>query len=176
MTKIYVFDIETTGLSPYKDKILEIGIASLDTQSNYVEGEVFWTINEEVTGNEWVFKNSSLTIEDIKNSNYSIQEVIGLFTDFIRGKILTAYNKIFDFGFMNSNGFNPSCISDYPDIMLLAKPILNIRHPTLRIKRPSVQECLNHFHINKLESHRALDDAILEAKILLKILILKGEI
>ena len=70
MTKIAVIDIETTGLEPSSDLILEIGIVELDLNTGDLKIIFDSYVREPTFGDEhrnsWIFNNSNLSFEEVK--------------------------------------------------------------------------------------------------------------
>ncbi|UYP48375.1 hypothetical protein NEF87_004660 [Candidatus Lokiarchaeum ossiferum] len=172
--KIAVLDIETTGRTPKTGTIVEIGICLLDLKSHF-KSKLFDSTCREVNfdflhedkllENAWVFQNSSLTIEDVRNGptwecvKPKIQKILLKFP-------VTAYNKQFDFGFLQTRGIKIHKELDCP--MIKATPVLKIPGFYDEYKWPSVQEAWEYFFPNKkdyMEEHRAYDDALHEADI-----------
>ena len=115
--------------------------------------------------NAWIFNNSDLKFEDFENApslnnlRNQIQEILDQYS-------LTAYNNSFDFGFMESRGFVIK--KNIPDIMAVAKEACKIMHSRGGYKIPKMQEAWDNLfpNTNYIEKHRAVDDAIHEARIL----------
>ena len=174
--KIAVIDIETTGLKPNIDLILEIGIVELSLITGETKILFDSCVKELKFGEEhrdsWIFNNSDLKFKDIENAP--------LFDDF-KKKIneifnqypITAFNKSFDLGFLKARGINVP--RELPCIMQTATNICRIPFPTggSRYKWPKCQEAWDFFFPNSeyIEKHRAADDAIHEAKILFELYI-----
>ncbi len=164
---IIVLDIETTGLDPYFNMICEIGICTLNLLDGTIE-PIFHVIcqeeNKEFDDNSWIFQNSDLTLYTVRNAHFlenyreELQEILNLGP-------CTAYNQSFDFSFLNSRNFKIP--KKFWDPMHKLTPILKIPRYN-GYKWPSVQEAYNFFFKNEnyTESHRALDDAKHEAKII----------
>lgn len=105
--KIYVIDLETTGLMghPY-DKILQIGIASLDLTSGEVVKEFDRTIYYDKAmaknyegrygATPWIFREGHLTIEQCERG-VPLWKTYADFIPLIEGKLVTSYNTKFDF-------------------------------------------------------------------------------
>ena len=167
--KIAIIDIETTALKPEYGLIIEIGIVELDLITgafkilfdSYVKELEFGEEHK----NAWIFNNSDLRFEDfegapsLNNLKNQIQEIFDHYS-------LTAYNTSFDFGFMESRGFVIK--KDIPDIMAVAKNACKIMRARGGYKIPKMQEAWDNLFPNTdyIEKHRAVDDAIHEAKIL----------
>jgi len=101
-------------------------------------------------------------IEDAPSLNHVKNQIQEIFNHYS----MTAYNNSFDFGFMESRGFVIK--KDIPDIMTVAKEVCKIMRSKGGYKNPNMQEAWDKFFPNKnyRKNHRAVDDAIHEAKIL----------
>lgn len=151
-------DLETTGLSSYEDRILEIGAA------HFKDGKIInkfnMLINPKIPISAKITSINGITNEMVKNELYEY-EVIKSFYDFVkipasRGVIFCAHNANFDFGFLEY-AFNRNKISlslKYMDTLQLAKlyieDIKNYKQSTLE----------EYFNIINEKSHRALTDAM----------------
>jgi len=172
--KVTVVDIETTGLDPLKDLILEIGIVELSLINGETKILFDSFVKEPKFGEEhrdsWIFNNSDLKFEDIENAplfndlKKEINEIFNL-------NPITAFNKSFDLGFLKAREINIPI--ELPCIMLTSTNICKIPFPTggSRYKWPSCQEAWDFFFPDSdyIEKHRAADDAIHEAKILFEL-------
>ena len=171
MNKIIVIDIETTGLNPNSDLILEIGIIKLNLDTGDTKLIFDSYVKEPALGDEhsncWIFENSDLNFEEVKNGpllDDLRQELQGIFLKYS----VTAFNKSFDLGFLKSRGFKFP--NELPCIMLTSTNICKIpsRNPRSKYKWPKAQEAWDFFFpiSNYIEQHRAADDAFHEANIL----------
>ena len=174
MKIIAVIDIETTGLKPIDELILEIGIVKLDLETgdtkiifdSYVREPTFRDKHK----SSWIFENSDLKFEDVEKAplleefKQELQEIFHKYN-------VTAFNKSFDLGFLKARGFEFP--DELPCIMQTSTNICRIpsRNRRRRYKWPSAQEAWDFFFPNSdyIEKHRAADDAIHEAKILYEI-------
>lgn len=189
--KLFVLDTETTGLrgEPW-DHIVDIGVVRVDT----VRREVMPVYNEVVhydidawtadQVNAWVFTNTDLCLDDVRSASLSPKDVqadldmLAQITDFP----WTAYNIDFDFGkFLNRPpwDFVPRL---YEDIMHMAARYVPGDHvfddgSTSYPKLDKAYRKLCHEDPAgiKTQTHRALDDAIQAAYVLLAILDLEEE-
>lgn len=105
-----VIDTETTGLEGYpKDRVLEIGIASLDERTGdvrpvysamvrYPGQERFFREYEEENGPIWVFGNTELSPELIAAEGKDVEAVVAEVRLILAGEEVTSYNVPFDFG------------------------------------------------------------------------------
>jgi len=172
MTTILVIDIETTGFSSTKNKIVEIGIAELDLITGKIEIVFDEFIKEDgLTVNEftesWIFKNSDIKIDDISNAK-NIQHYFGTIQEIISSNRIgtTAFNNSFDFRFLEARGF--VILRKLSDPMKLSRNICRMQGKNNGYKFPTVEEAYNYFYPgeNYIETHRAADDAKHEAKII----------
>ena len=125
-----VIDIETTGLDGLpKDRVLEIGIAELVPYSKEIRPVYQAVIHYpdikefvEENGPVWVFGNSSLSMEDVIDSEKSLEQVIREVREIVKGKEVTSYNTGFDFDrFLFREPWNLQEVCTVPaDIMKLA--------------------------------------------------------
>ena len=170
---VAVVDIETTGFSHQNDCIVEIGICELDLDSGE-HRELFNKIIKESHFsnqhcNAWIFKNSDLRYEDILDAqplNFCKKELQKIFNIYT----VTAFNKRFDFDFLENRGFT---LKELPCPMLIAVDILKLppRKPGTLYKWPNVEETWNYLFPDKkyIEKHRGYDDAVHEALIIFEL-------
>lgn len=168
---ILVIDIETTSFLKTGGKIIEIGAVSLDLETGYVEEQFNSLLREPgLTARDrdaWIFQNSDLTVEDVRNAEPSdvvlarFQEVVDRFPDGV-----TSFNRSFDIDFLVSRGIKFGKLQPCP--MQVSTNICKILSP-YGYKWPSVVECYAHFfpEYEYSEAHRALSDAVDESVIVL---------
>ena len=156
-----VFDIETTGFSPLKNRIIEIGAVRVeegrivDKFSSFVNPDVPIPFEiEKLTG-----INDNMVLDAPK-----IDRVLPEFLEFCRGAVMVAHNAGFDISFIKENArqqgleFNPTVL----DTVSLARVLL----PNLnRFKLDTVAKELK---INLANHHRAVDDAGATAEIFVR--------
>lgn len=174
--KILIVDIETTGFLNQGGKIVEVGIVELDLENGnrkIIFDEVCFEtgITREEVENSWIIKNSDLTVEAIRTSKNlkklqpQIQEIL-----FSYPAGTTAFNNLFDFGFLESRGFIFPKKLGCP--MKISTNICKILHSNgYGYKWPKVEEAHLHFFgdVGYVEKHRGADDAFHEAEIVLKL-------
>ncbi len=184
--KIGIIDIETTGFFEDNGKIVEFGISYYDTvKDEATKGEHFICREQGLNAKDrqaWVFLNTSLTVEEVRNSKY-FNEMHELVQSSINACCyVTAFNKQFDFTFLRSRGIE--IFNEAPCIMEVATNILNLpnKYGYDNYKWPNVNEAWEHYFpsIEYNEIHRALDDSYHEAliagkQIQLKEMIITGE-
>ena len=156
-----VFDIETTGFSPEKNKIIEIGAVKVvngqitDKFSTFVNPDVPIPFEiEQLTG-----INDNMVL-----SSPGIEVILPQFLEFCKDCALVAHNASFDVSFISWQAakqgleFEPTVL----DTVAIARQLL----PSLnRFKLDTVAKALN---ISLENHHRAVDDAGATAEIFVK--------
>ncbi|MDL2292449.1 PolC-type DNA polymerase III [Acholeplasma sp. OttesenSCG-928-E16] len=159
-----VFDIETTGFSTTRDKIIEIGALKLEGMEVVDKFQTF--INPMVPLSETTTSLTSITNEDVEGAP-TIDKIMPQFLDFIGDSILVAHNASFDVGHIKENA------------RLLGLEYKNNKViDTLNLARYFYQGEMKNFRLDtvakyfkiKLEHHhRAEDDALTTSKIWISI-------
>lgn len=156
-----VFDLETTGFSPIKDKIIEIGAVKV------VNGKIterFSTfVNPRIPIPFRITQLTSITDAMVMDAP-EIEEALPDFLEFAGDSVLVAHNAGFDVGFIEQNCRYQDIVPDftYVDTVAMARILL----PTLsRFKLNIVAKALN---ISLMNHHRAVDDAGATAEIFVK--------
>lgn len=169
--EILIIDIETTGFLGQKGKIVEIGIVSLELETGKAEIVFDQVVHEtgitkEEVEKSWIVANSDLTVDMIKfskNLNLYKDEIQKIIDDHPIGA--TAFNRNFDFDFMEDRGFVFG--TKLPCPMLLSTDVLQLPGNYGKFKWPKVEEAYDYFVGDKgwVEKHRGAADAFDEAKI-----------
>ena len=156
-----VFDLETTGFSPDKNKIIEIGAVKVvggvitDRFSTFVNPEVPIPFRiEELTSIK----------DDMVIDAPKIEEILPVFMKFCEGAIMVAHNAEFDMSFIKKNCKDQGIEREFTiiDTVALARILL----PNLnRFKLDTVAKALN---VSLENHHRAVDDAACTAEIFVK--------
>ena len=167
--EIVVIDLETTGTTPTTGKIVEVGIVLLDTLMetktilmDYVVHED--GITEKEVRDSWIIKNSTLTVAQIQHS-VNFRALIPTIRRICEKYPVTAFNKKFDLGFLNSRGINTPNEFECP--MLKLTPIMKLRNARGGYKWPKAEEAYKYVTGDEsyVEKHRALADAFDECYI-----------
>lgn len=160
-SKFIVFDIETTGFSAVKDRIIEIGAVKVEGGKITDRFSTFVNPRRPIP-----FEITNLTsISDEMVMDYEdISVILPQFLEFIGDGVLVAHNAAFDVGFIEQNcrelGIESRFV--YADTVALARVLL----PTLtKYKLNIVAKALN---ISLENHHRAVDDAGATAEIFVK--------
>lgn len=156
-----VFDIETTGLSPIKDKITEIGAVKI--KNGKITDKFSELINPEIPIPENITKLTGITDSMVKDKA-NIREILPKFLEFAADSPLIAHNANFDSGFIRAKasemGINLN--NTIIDTLQLSRLLLT------GLKRHKLDIVCEHLGIGLENHHRAADDAEATAKIMLK--------
>ena len=162
------FDIETTGLSPLRDKITEIGAVKV--------------VNGEITDTFSTFANPGIPIpakitqltgitDDMVKDAPSQSEAVSAFLEFAGDNVLVAHNAPFDTSFIRRACENMNREYDYAsiDTVAIARAILP------DIKNVKLDTVANYLRLGSFNHHRATDDAEILAKIFISLCSRLGE-
>ena len=151
-------DLETTGLRPETDRILEIGAVKVE------EGEVTGTFSTFIDCGlpipPFISELTGITQEMVLGGP-SLEKGLGEFLKFSGEEILLGHNLSFDYGFVKQNA------------SLLGIPYERRGMDTLKIARcclpglpkKSLDQISAYYGIPQEHHHRALDDALTAARI-----------
>ncbi len=156
-----VFDLETTGFSSVKDKIIEIGAVKV------VNGKITDRFSTFVNPKRPIpFKITQLTgINDqMVMEALDIEAVLPQFLEFVGDAVLVAHNAGFDVGFIEQNCRYQDIVLDFTSVDTVA--MARILLPTLSKFKLNV--VANALHITLDNHHRAVDDAEATAEIFVK--------
>ena len=156
-----VFDLETTGFSPEKDKIIEIGAVKVSGGTITERFSTF--VNPEVP---IPFRIEELTSikDDMVIDAPKIEEILPKFMEFCKDAIMVAHNADFDMSFIAKNCQRQGLPCDFTiiDTVALARILLpNLNRFKLDTVAKALGIALNHHH-------RAVDDAACTAEIFVR--------
>ena len=163
--KYVVFDIETTGLSATRDKIIEIGAVKIEGLNVVEKYQAF--INPEEELSQFTTELTDITDDMLLNAP-KIEEELPRFLAFIEGAVLVAHNAIFDMEHIKENakrlGLNPPQ-NPVIDTLNLARYFYNSQ-----LKRFNLKAVAKHFKVKQEHHHRADDDAMVTGQIWLSMI------
>jgi len=117
-----VFDFETTGMSPKRDEIVEIGAVRMDVNGNLTRFESL--VNPCIPIPARATSVHGITDEMVYKSPV-FKDIAGKFLKFIDGSKLVAHNARFDYSFLQEslmrNGFQPLNGGVYDSVILTRK-------------------------------------------------------
>ncbi len=168
-SKFIAFDIETTGLNPYYDRIIELGAVVFE---NGVPISKFSTlVNPETLISQEASKINHITNDMLKDAP-SENEVYKKFIEFMKPALnsevpICAHNALFDISFitntLNRLGYNYNI--SYIDTLSISRNILD--NQVINHKQDTIAK---YFNIVNEEQHRAVTDAETCGKILDKLI------
>jgi len=153
MGAMYIsLDIETTGLSPERDDIIEIGAVKFDEEKIHDKYQTFIHYSEPIP--ELVTHITGITNTDLEGAP-TLQDIADDLYEFIGDLPILGHNIAFDLDFLTEKGFilNNQRLDTLPLTQIL-KPGL----PTY-----SLDMLTEVFEIKHKDKHRAQDDAIATA-------------
>ena len=156
-----VFDLETTGISKDKNKIIEIGAVKIS--GGKIVDRFSTLVNPHLKLPPKIVELVHITDEMLVDAP-DIKEVFPTFAKFIFGCILVAHNADFDAGFINrvAKDFDielDNCVLDTLGLSRILLPHLS---------RHKLNFVAEHLNVKLEHHHRAVDDAEATAHIFLK--------
>lgn len=156
LTNYTMLDIETTGLSPYRDRITELG--GVKVRNNQIVDQ--YTNLVKFPGNNrvpaFITKLNGITEEQIVNEGIPAEQAIKEFREFIGDDIIIGYNVNFDLNFLYdlSQKYGlPVLNNNYVDVLRLARAYYPRQHNRLI-------DCMQRAGIAQVEQHHGLADSL----------------
>ena len=160
-----VFDIETTGFSPTKNRIIEIGAVKVS------EGKIvdrFSTFVDPLTPIPFEIEKLTGITDDMVMGAEQIDVVLPRFLEFCEGCILVAHNARLDMSFIMENCDRQGISHDftYVDSVGIARIFLPGQ------KKHTLDAVAKALGVSLENHHRAVDDAEATAEIFVKLIVL----
>lgn len=158
-----VFDIETTGFGPVKDRIIEIG--AVKVREGAIVDKFSTFINPEIPIPQRIEELTSIT-DDMVIGSPKIDVILPEFLAFCEGSVLVAHNASFDVSFIRKKAEMLGIETDFTvvDTVGMARMLI----PDLNnYKLHTVAKALK---VSLENHHRAVDDAGATAEIFMKLL------
>ena len=160
-----VFDIETTGFSPTKNRIIEIGAVKVS------EGKIvdrFSTFVDPLTPIPFEIEKLTGITDDMVMGAEQIDVALPRFLEFCEGCILVAHNARFDMSFIMENCDRQGISHDftYVDTVGIARIFLPGQ------KKHTLDAVAKALGVSLENHHRAVDDAEATAEIFVKLIVL----
>ena len=148
-----VFDLETTGISPRADKVIEI--SALKVKDGTLTEEFSTLVNPGIPIPYGASRINGIT-DDMVRDAQTLQEVMPDFIRFIEDLVLVGHNiHAFDMKFIYRDSlqfFDKLPDNDYVDTLYLARNCLpQLSHHTL-------VDLAKYYNISSVGAHRALND------------------
>lgn len=161
-------DVETSGLSPDDDKIIEIGMAKV------LDGELIdkysALINPKRVIPPKIVELTGITQDMIENQP-AIEEIIEDILEFIGDYPILGHNINFDYGFLKKAAVNSGHNFEKQgiDTLKLARRLLP------EVEHKNLDYLCNYFGIDAGNSHRAYDDAVSAWKLFMQLYSIKPD-
>jgi len=145
-------DLETTGLSAKKDRIIEIGMVSVENGEIKRKFSTFVNPRRELTPD--IVKMTGITQKDVDNAP-KIEDILTDLSDFIGERDLLGHQIIFDYSFLKKAYVNAGLTFEKKgiDTLKLARKYLS-HLPSRRLA-----DLCGYYGIPQ-KAHRALEDAM----------------
>ncbi len=165
-------DLETTGLDPAADDIVEVAAMRVDPLSLSVEGcfETKVAPSPGVLIDPQAAELNGFRAEDWTEAP-EVQDVLPLLARFLEGCLIVGHNPAFDWAFLLSAyrrfGLRrPEVGHHLLDTATLAWPLL--RHGF--VKSLSLRDLCEHYGISNVGAHRALEDVVRTYQLFLRLI------
>ncbi|MCI8374567.1 MAG: 3'-5' exonuclease [Lachnospiraceae bacterium] len=154
MVNTYIaLDLETTGLNPSRDRILEIGAVKV------VEGQIADTyenlVNPGRSIGRWIEELTGIT-EEMARTGRDTGEALRELLEFCGNLPLLGHNIIFDYSFIKQNAVNLNLEFEREGIDTLK--IARALFPEMEHR--SLQALVSYYQIPQEQAHRAASDAL----------------
>ncbi len=151
-----IFDTETTGFSPAKDRLVEIGAVKVRDGKNL--GEKTWLINPQRYIPWYVQQVHNITPEMLEGMP-TFAEVYPEFLEFIDGAVLIAHNAPFDIRFIAAEAVRNN-MPVPKNAVLDSLALFRNWYPDMKNHR--VSDLIDLFGISTdgMQAHRATDDSL----------------
>ena len=142
-------DLETTGLSPGKDKIIEIGAVKTDSNGNQIE-EFNSLVNPGILISDFIENLTGISNDDVLSS-LKFVDIVDEFQSFLDDSIIIGHNIEFDLRFLSEEGLklNNKFVDTWRFSQIMLPDLLDL----------SLGSICNYLDINQQNAHRALSDA-----------------
>lgn len=151
ITEYVALDLETTGLDPKKNKIIEIGAVHVKDNNIIEEYQTMinpgWKLPEKVT------ELTGITDEELTGAP-AIEDKIGEFLDFVGDRVILGHSILFDYSFLKRAAVNHklSFEADAIDTLKISRKYLS-ELPSRNLHAICLYYGIDH------KEHRALEDA-----------------
>lgn len=154
-----VFDIETTGLSPVSNRIIEIGMIRVDASGKPLG---YWSSLVNPRGPVGATHIHGIEDKDVLNAP-TFEELVDDLLPKLQGQVLVAHNASFDHSFLRTElGRVGWMLPDVPVVCTMVES----KHFLPGLDRRRLSDCAEAIGIRQEVEHRALGDATLATAIL----------
>lgn len=158
-----VIDVETTGLSATRNRVIEIGMVRVERLK--IVSKFQSLINPQTYIPSFITQFTGISNDDVADAPY-FKDIAGDILSFAENSILTAHNMPFDYSFLKNElelcGYN-SIVNPTLCTLKLSRRVFPF------LKSRSLGSVAMHLNIKNSNAHRALSDAETTARILIKL-------
>lgn len=158
-----VFDIETTGLTPHADTIIEIGAVKI--KNGLIVDRFNELIDPERQISEFTTKLTGISNSMLEGKE-TLVSILPKFMDFVGDAVLVAHNASFDGGFIRYYCTQMNLKFDNPVMDTLA--LFRRLYPEW--KNHKLDTACKQLNVSLENHHRAVDDANATAEVFLKVM------
>lgn len=154
-----IIDIETTGLDPTYDEIIELSAVKIDNCT--ITATYSQLLNPDCELNPFIQSITGLTNSSFKN-HPKISDVLYEYIDFLGDSILVGHNVNFDVNFLYDacmRILNKPFVNDFIDTMRISRKL----HPDMPHHR--LDDLIEYYSVSHREFHRAENDCMLTNQI-----------
>lgn len=152
-----LIDIESTGLDPVYDDIIEI--SAIKVRDHKVTDQFSeLIINETQALSDFITELTGISQELIDREGIDISSALNSVVEFIGNDIILGYHVNFDYNFLYDAAIkNKSKLitNDYIDILQISRKV----HPNL--ERHRLKDMISFYSIDAIQEHRGLSDCII---------------
>lgn len=158
-----VLDVETTGLSSSRNRIIEIGMVRIEKLK--IVSEFHSLINPHTVIPAFITQFTGISNDDVSEAP-AFEDIADEILSFAQNSVLAAHNLTFDYSFLKNE--LRLCGYETPEFKTLCTLKLSRRiFPYLKSR--SLGSVALHLRIKNSDAHRALSDAQTTARILIKL-------
>ncbi len=152
ITSFVCFDIETTGLNPQTDKVIEIG--AVKVKDKKIVEYFSELINPGIKLSPLIANLTGISDNMLKDADTE-ERVIQKFVDFTEDYVVIGHNILFDYSFIKTaaGGFHMGFEKKGIDTLELCRKL----HGSLESR--SLESMCRYYNINNEHAHRAYEDA-----------------
>lgn len=158
ISEYVVIDLEMTGLSPRKDKIMEIG--SIKIKDGAVIDEFQTLINPNVEIRDKITDITGISAEDVKDKPL-IGEILQDFFRFVGDNVLIGHSLIYDFSFIMQAAYDNKMYDKFDKKWYGIDTLKIARKYILQEEKKTLTSLCEKYNIPEDGHHRALNDAIM---------------
>ena len=156
-------DIETTGLSPRTDEIIEIGAIKVKDNKIVDTFDTLLKIDEYLS--PFITNLTGITNKMLEEGARQ-EEALEEFIEFAGNEIIMGHNVNFDINFIYDSMYknmNEYLTNDFVDTLRISRKVLpNLKHHKL-------DDLITYFHLTKRNEHRALNDCVLTNQVYIRL-------